>query len=340
MFGIYTGSLNGHRQSYLDFVKKKFGGERINGKKIFFTSDVVFFLMVEDNFILYFLVCFIRSLCGKNTVGLLFRPKPVLNASNFKLKLKFIILKLLKNNTRVQTLSIVPEILEPSISEIVDDWIYDFQLWDITKKQRVIFHKIRKGDIKFGDFEKYKIANEIKMQAKNKKILIALGAQNKCKGIHVLSEHISKFNQEKFVVVVAGCFDEASAQQKKYLQDNNALIFDRFMTDEEILALYSIADAVWCYYDPSYDQASGILGRSIQLGVLPIVRPNSLSEKFCKKEKIRYIAPNFDNNELIEFDLNSGCNYFEKSEDISSRLENVSQIKIKKSLKLSGDYFD
>ena len=325
--GYYTKTLSGHRQSYLDFVKTIFGGNRVQGISLILRKHPVLFLMIEDNFLLYFIVSCIRAFLGRRTAGLLFRPKPALEASNYRLKLKLVMLKLLKNIKNVQTLSIVPTTLEPKIATIVDDWIYDFQLWDITQEQRVIFQKIRNNDIDLDDFKKYEIANEVRKHAKDKKILIALGAQNKGKGIQILSDHISKFNQKNYMVVVAGRFDEASAHQKKYLQDE-ALIFDRFMTDEEILALYSVADAVWCYYDPSYDQASGILGRSIQLGVLPIVRPNSFSEKFCLNEKISYIAPLVFNEESLDISAVVGTISRDEDSTYILNIEEVSRQKL------------
>lgn len=333
--GYYTRSLDGHRQSYLDFVKTIFGGNRVEGISLILRKHPVLFLMIEDNFLLYFIVGCIRAFLGRRTVGLLFRPKPALEASNFRLKLKLVMLKILKKIKKVQTLSIVPATLEPEISKIVDDWIYDFQLWDITSEQRAIFYQIRTNEIEFTDFKKYEITNEIKRHAKDKKILIALGAQNKGKGIQILSENLSKFNKKNYTVIVGGRFDELSKTHKKYMQDNNALVFDRFMTDEEILALYSVADAIWCYYDPSYDQASGILGRAIQLGVLPIVRPDSFSEKFCRKEHIKYIAPNFD-DELIDLDSIQVCKSSPASDELPSRLGNLSQYKIKEALGIIG----
>jgi len=326
--GYYTKTLEGHRQSYLDFVKNVFGGNRVEGISLIIRKQPVLFLMIEDNFLLYFIVGCIRALLGRKTAGLLFRPKPALEASNFRLKLKLVMLKLLKKIKSVQTLSIVPTTLEPKIATIVDDWIYDFQLWDITPKQRFIFHKIRNSDIDFDDFKKYEIANEVRAHAKDKKILIALGAQNKGKGIHVLSEHVDMFNQENYIIVVAGRFDKASAQQKKHLQDNDALVFDRFMTDEEILALYSVADVVWCYYDPSYDQASGILGRSIQLGVLPIVRSNSFSEKFCLIEKILHIAPKVLNKESLDIPVSVREVSHDEDRSCISNMEEISKQKL------------
>lgn len=288
--GLYTRTLSGHRQSYLDFVKQNFGGEKIHGLTLFLNKGPVFFLMIEDNFMLYFFVAYIRSFFGQKTAGLLFRPKPALQANNFKLKIKLHLLKLLKKNSKVQTLSIVPVPLEPEIAEIVDDWIYDFQLWDITNEQKKIFEQLKYGMKPSIDLPEYQIVYDIKKYANGRPIVIALGAQNKEKGIYILADNIQYFFENNYCVVVAGRFSSDSQIAKKSLEEGGTLIFDRFMTDEEILGLYAAADVVWCFYDPSYDQASGILGRAVQLGILPIVRLGSFSEKFCLSEDINHLA--------------------------------------------------
>lgn len=288
--GLYTRTLSGHRQSYLDFVMQNFGGERINGLTLFLKKGPVFFLMIEDNFMLYFFVACIRAFFGKKTAGLLFRPKPALNANNFRLKLKLYLLKFLKKINKVQTLSIVPVPLEPEISTIVDDWIYDFQLWDMTTEQKKVFEQL-KNNMKLSiEVPEYQIVQQVKNYANGRPIVVTLGAQNKAKGTEILAENIQYFNQYNYCVIAAGRFAEDCKEAKSVLKKAGALIFDRFMTDEEILGLYAAADAVWCFYDPSYDQASGILGRAVQLGVLPIVRPDSFSERFCLTEGIPHVA--------------------------------------------------
>lgn len=290
--GYYTRNLSGHRQSYLDFVQTNFGGERIQGKALFLKKDPIFFLMIEDNFILYFIVACFRALLGKKTAGLLFRPKPALQANNIKLKLKLILLKCLRKIPKVQTLSIVPVPLEPEISKIVDDWIYDFQLWDLTDEQKQVFKQLRNCIEPTIDLHEYRIVEQIKKFAAGRPIVVALGMQNKGKGTQILAENIESFIQHNYCVVVAGRFADDSKEAKMVLEKSGALIFDRFITDEEILGLYVVANAVWCFYDPSYDQASGILGRAVQLGVLPIVRPASFSERFCLAEDIQHVAVN------------------------------------------------
>lgn len=326
--GLYTRTLSGHRQSYLDFVKQNFGGERINELTLFFKKGPVFFLMIEDNFMLYFFVACIRAFFGKKTAGLLFRPKPALNANNFRLKLKLYLLKVLKKIKTVQTLSIVPVPLEPEISTIVDDWIYDFQLWDITVEQKKVFEQLKNNMKPSIEASEYQIVQHVKNYANKRSIVVALGVQNNAKGTKILAENIQYFNQYNYCVIAAGRFAEDCKEAKSVLEKAGALIFDRFMKDEEILGLYAAADAVWCFYDPSYDQASGILGRAVQLGVLPIVRPDSFSERFCLTEGIPHVAIYPNEHEKFFLNLEQQNSKSLDDQDIQEKLKLVSEQKL------------
>lgn len=315
--GYYSGNLDGHRASYLEFVKSNFEGERLAAKQLFLHKGPVFFLMIEDNFALYFIVSIFRILIGKRTVGLLFRPKPAVIANSLRLKLKKLALKFLKLFSNVQTISIVPTTLEPKIIEIVDGWIYDFQLWDISLKQKKqakeINYLFKQNDHIV--FEKYKILKLIcDKNKKNKKILIALGAQNIGKGTELLANSMNQINNADYFVVVAGKFSEDINQSKSIIENNGGLIFDRYISDDEILALYAISDSVWCFYDPSYDQASGILGRAIQFGIQPIVREGSISHLLCEQQMLNYVSVR--NSDDIKLKLNNiNMKYYQDSDN-------------------------
>lgn len=332
--GYYSKDLNGHRASYLEFVQSKFGGERLSAKSLVFWKDPVFFLMIEDNFALYLLVSFLRVLLGRRTVGLLFRPKPAIAANSVRLKLKKLALKFLRNFSNVKTFSIVPVPLEPAINEIVNDWIYDFQLWDINFEQKQIVKKIRDSyqlsDLEI--FNQFEILKKIKNRNK-KKILVAIGAQNKGKGVEELAKAINTLSDADYLVVVAGRFSQDVSIAKQTIKTGGGLVFDRFMTDDEILALYAIADNVWCFYDPSYDQASGILGRAIQLDVTPLVRAKSFSELLCKSEQLNHISIN--NISELKDVLNQDICDFKDNKLVVKNFQAVSQSKLENALLLN-----
>jgi hypothetical protein len=112
---IYSRTLSGHRREYLEFSIGLFGGERVNVPAMLKSSRPVLFLMVEDSFVLYFIVSVWRNLFGWCTVGLLFRPKPTVEAKNWRLRIKKEMLKLLRRTIATSTLSIEPTLLDPRI---------------------------------------------------------------------------------------------------------------------------------------------------------------------------------------------------------------------------------
>jgi hypothetical protein len=65
---------------------------------------------------------------------------------------------------------------------------------------------------------------------------------------------------------------------------------DRFISNEELFDLYACADLIWCCYAADYDQASGVFGRAIQLGIPVVVREGALIHKFCLAQGLPCVA--------------------------------------------------
>lgn len=293
--GYYSRNLDGHRASYLDFVISRFGGTRVAAREAFGHKGPVLFLMIEENFALYLVAALWRALLGRRTVGLLFRPGPAVDGESLRLQLKRILLKSLRLVPRVNTLSIVPVPLVPRIGQIVNGWIHDFQLWDLSEGERARFGAMRRiarnheqpGNISAEASAMIQTARE---HAGGKPLLVALGMQNQAKGADRLAASLRDGGTLGWAVIVAGRFAPKSDSARAEIESHGGLIIDRFLSDEELLAMYASADAVWCLYDPAYDQASGILGRAVQLGVPPVVRRDSISEAFCLAEGISHGA--------------------------------------------------
>ena len=58
------------------------------------------------------------------------------------------------------------------------------------------------------------------------------------------------------------------------------IVENPYLTDDEVLSLYGVADLAWSFY-PQRDQASGIFGRAVQAGVVPLVRSGSFLESYA-----------------------------------------------------------
>lgn len=288
---IYSRSDDGHRAEYLSFVQSQFGGARAGLLQLVFTRRPALFLMVEEAFGAYVLLSICRSLFGAHTVGLLFRPLPALKGNSLRLRVKRVLLRALTRFASVQTLAIFPSDLEPGVETIVHDWIYDFQLWDLSAARRSWVSGLRDKGIA-GAPEVAELLWQVREAAGSRKVICTLGRQDLSKGLG----HFAELAQDEqvrrdWLFVSAGRIDPSCAALSGAMRDGGALVLDRFISDEELLALYAACDAVWCAYAPTYDQASGILGRAVQLGVCPVVRADSIMHRLCLAEDIACMTP-------------------------------------------------
>lgn len=268
--GLFSSSLNGHRGAYLDFTAKTFNGVRLSQNQLKAFKLPVFFLMVEDSFGLYLHCALWRALRGRRTVGLLFRPLPALHGSTLRLKLKALALRALKSFRQVRTIAIIPQEVIADLALITTGGIHDLQLWDLSAADR---QKAASGEGVFGDL--------IRATAQGRRVLLSMGAQTHEKGLTFLAAAAPDLAQAGWMVVAAGKFPTSMQDERNRLAAAGHLVVDRFLTDSELLEGYGAATAVWCMYDQSYDQASGILGRAVQLGLPTLLRAGSVSHALC-----------------------------------------------------------
>jgi len=282
---IYTHSLSGHRESYLNFFLNTFLSKKISKKDLLSTKSSVLFLMIEDSFSLYFFICLYRTILGRTTAGFLFRPKPVVANPSLKLKIKRIALSILKKIPTVKTLLIIPDSIHPKFSTISDGWIYDFQFWDLQEKDYKNFIALK---------EKKQVCplfTSITNMKNGRKVLSALGGQDRIKGFDTFANtYIENKNiQKQFLFAYGGKvkgFNELAINFDK----TGGYSKNEFISDDDFIALYASSDLVWTLYAEDYDQASGIFGRAVQLGIPVLVRTNSLIHKICILENIPHVA--------------------------------------------------
>jgi hypothetical protein len=282
---IYSRGETGHRGAYIKFVSDMLLVKRESALGIIFGRNPAFFLMIEDSFSLYVLACLWRRLWGRLTVGLMFRPGPALEGKTARLRVKRWTLKLLKKLSNIQTLTIVPFSLKPEFSNIADDWIYDFQLWDMIEDENLQENN-----------NNAKPLLDIQVAANGRKIISALGFQDRHKGFDVFADAWNK-NAEvrsKYLFGYGGKVVKNLGDLAENFIVNGGFALNRRITDEELFGCYAASDAIWCLYDVEYDQASGILGRAVQFGIPVIVRRGSLSHKFCAEEGAPHIATDAD----------------------------------------------
>lgn len=241
---------------------------------------------VEDMFLSYSIIAVLRSLLGRRTVGLLFRPGPALAGTSLRLRLKRAILKLLLRLPLTQTLTILPFSVEPRFAEIADGWIYDLQLWDLDAQECRRVRERPDGEASGG------LRAAIGGAAAGRPVCCAIGRQNRDKGfdrfvdLYVTGPGL----REAMLFAFGGRVDAGVAAGLADFRRAGGFGLERELSDEELLDLYGAADLVWCAYDPSYDQASGILGRAAQLGIPVLVRDGSLIHRMCRLEDIAHVA--------------------------------------------------
>jgi len=279
--GVYTASLGGHRKSYLELVLKLFPSKRVDAKELFRPTSLVLFLMIEDSFMLYFLVCMWRSLIGKETAGLLFRPKPVVESASLRLKIKKIALYYLKKKSNVKTILIVPQSAHPKFLDISDGWIYDFQFWDLQESDYQMFMDIKSGN---NIAPLFSAIHELRG---NRNVLCALGRQDRIKGFDVFANTYinEKDVRSKFLFAYGGKVKGFDKLADKF-ENAGGFGDNRFVSDDDLISLYAASNLVWSLYAEDYDQASGIFGRAVQLGIPVIVRRGSLIHQICEIENI------------------------------------------------------
>lgn len=272
---------DGHRGPYIAMLSTLFDLERKRlSAASLFSRRPVLVPLVEDSLAVYAITCFLRSILGKRTVGFLFRPKPALDSSSLRLRTKYLVLRILRLLPRVQTLTIVPFSVESRLSEIADGWIHDPQLWDLDA-QAAPAHSAQS-----------ELAMEVGSVAGGRHVCMALGRQDKSKGYDWFTDlhRGCPGLRESVLFAFGGKVSSELCNQAKEFRDGGGFACDRFVTEEELSALYACSSLIWCAYSPEYDQASGIFGRAVQLGIPVVVRSGSLIERMCKVERISHIS--------------------------------------------------
>ena len=275
------GGDDGHRAQYFAFLGQLFTIRRVRlNWRVLTDPDPVLVPMIEESLAVYALVGVMRSLIGRRTAGFLFRPGPVISNQSLRHRIKYWVLRLLRLIPRVQTLTILPFALEPRFAEVADGWIYDPQIWDLHWPRAL--SAAPSGGV---------LSDAIHEAAGGRSICVALGRQDVSKGfdqfaaVYAASEPLREASLFAYGGKVAPSCAAAAAE----FAARGGYGVNRFIDDTELLDLYGCADLVWCAYAPDYDQASGILGRAMQLGIPVVVRNGSLVHRLCRIEALPHV---------------------------------------------------
>lgn len=281
-FNYYSRYEGGHRADYMRFVENKYGASRVSLIGVFLSKKPVLFLMAEERPIFVVFSMILRRLLGRRTIALLFRLRPLINGKGLVSSVKRMILFAVKRSDKYGFISIIPNHIYPEVLTVCRYSIFDFQFWDCLDR-------------------------DVATSARNENGIAILGRQDVEKGFHYVSSFLSEFKSIDTIDI----YGKISAECEYCLADIKEIIPDadvqnRFVADEEIFEAYTRNKYVWCCYSPSYDQSSGILGRAIQFGNIPVVRKSSLSEAYCRILANEYVAVNVLDDFVVSYEFCSG----------------------------------
>ncbi|RWM80796.1 MAG: glycosyltransferase family 1 protein [Mesorhizobium sp.] len=234
-------------------------------KKRLLTADRLFFATLDDDLFFFVSIALRRAVQGRATVALFLGPQSCFGGFNLKRFIKRNLFVALKHVPRITVASIIPFSLAPEYRAVVDIGLYDPQWWDMHDG-----YTLRQP----GDTP---IATEVRQMAGGRQIVCWLGAASVRKGFAFMVE-ILEADPDIAKQICFICAGGANTEQTlaSRFRASGGVHIDRRLTDNEWESLYSVADAVWACYEPTYDQASGVFGRALQFGVPAIVRRGSL----------------------------------------------------------------
>lgn len=277
---VHMSSVDGHRHEYLDLFTSIFNLRPSVGKVgrrnliRLVLAEALFFGTIDDDYFGFFFVALLRAAFGKKTVGLFLRPQTCFLLTGFRYKAKKVAFALMKRVSKVRVFTIIPFSVAQEYAEVADAGLVDPQMWDKTD-----------GCPGKVDSE---LSLNIRDAAKHRKVLAFVGTASSIKGIEFLRNLMAtqSWPKDQILVVIAGRIPDGMGKAAEELERYGAMVLPRFISDTELLAVYTEADFIWACYRPDYDQASGVFGRAIQFSKVPIVRLGSLTSRFAKQSDI------------------------------------------------------
>lgn len=272
---LVSRTFDGHRREYAAQLTKELEAAGVSAEVTTtvepLAREPLFFLAIEDHPAVFASVAALRSALGLRTAGLLFRPGQSFTHGNARHTLKRAALRVVSRLPHTHVLTLLPHALDARFSTISNGWIYDPQLWDLASFDR------------FARPHESALQKQMTDAANGRRILVSLGEQHHDKGFDFLADMVGSkaFKHDEYVVFAAGRVSlPARAIARKFTAAGGILI-DRMLTDDEFLGAYYTADLIWNCYAPRYDQASGVFGRAVQVGVPSVVRAGSYLEKLA-----------------------------------------------------------
>ena len=296
---VYSVAPSGHRAAYVALLSRLFSLDPVvepmsySVRRRLIAADRLLFATLDDDMFGFARVAIARSALGRPTAALFLRAKKCFETSRWYYSAKrraFAALRRLPGSTIA---TITPFEVAPHYAEVANVGVCDPQYWDLCVDGEVCQQSPTV------------LSKAVKEKAQGRAVCCALGTLGESKGLGFLA-HLLETNQDlqnRVLFVCAGQVPSATQPLADRLGQAGALVIPRYLTDTELGSLYAISDAIWACYAPEYDQASGVFGRALQLGVVPVVRKGSVIEKFANHNLIETVRLDYGRDEAyLQFD--------------------------------------
>ncbi|MER8887043.1 hypothetical protein [Mesorhizobium sp. M0816] len=279
---VYVKTCGGHKGSYLVTLGEIFGMQKAFGRidtkmayKLLACSELLFATLDEHIFSFVFF-SLARSLLGKNTVALFLRPEQCFLPGKAKYRMKWLLFRALRHLPGLTVVTITPFNVVDRYAQVASAGVHDPQYWDLHDGMSVLWPK------------ETSLSAHVRSMAGRKRLCTATGVLNAGKGLEFLADTLEQFPEikEHTQIVVAGSANAHTRSLLKRLSDAGSIVVDRLLSDGELLSLIGASELIWACYDPRYDQASGIFGRAVQLGSVPIIREGAIVSRLASESGI------------------------------------------------------
>ncbi len=286
---VYSSSAGGHRGPYVKLFASLLGFEGlcqpagVATLQRLIAAPRLVLATFDDDLPMFTPAVAIRAVLGRPTVGIFLSPQRCFVTSELKCRLKKIAFKVYRRVPWLTLVTITPFDIEPRYAEVANLGAHDPQYWDLHDGTQIV-HPPPSG-----------LSREIVEEARGRAVLCLPGSLSHEKGFGFLADTLAAdpgLAQRLLVVAAGKVLPNARGSVERFTSHGGKLV-DRRLEDAEIESLYTVADAIWCCYAPGYDQASGVFGRAMQLGVPVVIRSGTLIEAVASGTSLPVLVGEF-----------------------------------------------
>jgi hypothetical protein len=289
---VHSISRSGHRGPYTELFRDLFGLTPLVSEPSFRSAlqlvraKRLFLVTADDAIVWYCVIALCRRLAFKTTVGLYLRPQECFKSGEPTATFRRLFFRTLAFLGFLRLITITPHSVEARYAEVSSAGVFDPQYWDLHDGQT-----LRRP-------QPTALSAEILRKANGRRVICFAGHVTRIKGfeyfVALLRDH--KHLSDTCLFVAAGANDGEVRHLGEDFLRLGGFAINRTLSDVEIESLYTVSDAMWACYAPEYDQASGIFGRALQLGVPVIVRDGSLIHRLSKRVSASVVALKYNDS--------------------------------------------